>query len=63
MRRHSQIPSLLAATAQKLSLATGGRQLPPPRMTTTILGKLYFLFATGSYFGCGRAATQPLVSR
>jgi len=27
------------------------------------LGKLYFLLATRSYFGCGRAATQPLVTR
>ena len=35
----------------------------PPRLAATILGKLYFLLATGSYFGCGRAATQPLVAR
>ena len=35
----------------------------PPRLAATILGKLFFLLATGSYFGCGRAATQPLVAR
>jgi len=34
----------------------------PPRMTATILSTLYFLLATGSYFGCDRAATQPLVA-
>jgi len=34
----------------------------PPRMAATILGKLYLLLATGSYFGCGRAANQPLVA-
>jgi len=32
-------------------------------MVATILGKLYFLLATGSYFGCSRKATQPLVAR
>jgi len=32
-------------------------------MAATILGRLYFLLATGSYFGCGRAANQPLVAR
>ena len=34
-----------------------------PRVAATLLGKLYFLLITGAYFGCGRAATQPLVQR
>jgi len=32
-----------------------------PRVAATFLGKLYFLLITGAHFGCGRAATQPLV--
>jgi len=34
-----------------------------PRVAATLFGKLYFLLITGAYFGCGRAATQPLVQR
>ena len=34
-----------------------------PRVAATLLGKLYFLLIIGAYFGCGRAATQPLVQR
>jgi len=54
------------------SFSTPSRK--PRRITTlvveTVLGKLYFLPITlltrgkqGAYFGCGRAATQPLVQR
>jgi len=42
-------------TLQKSNLA--------PRVAATLLGKLYFLLIIGAYFGCGRAATQPLVQR
>ena len=34
-----------------------------PRVAATFLGKLYFLLISGAHFGCGRAATQPLVQR
>jgi len=34
-----------------------------PRVAATLLDKVYVLLITGAYFGCGRAATQPLVQR
>ena len=35
----------------------------PPRTAAEILGRLNFLLCSGAYHSCGRAATQPLVSR